>query len=404
MAEEQATGPPGEARQKRRRIDWDEGELALVADAFVAALPDTLALSTTQKMEKAQQVLPEARRRTGFDSMNVNRRFMDAVQARVRRLLEAGRKDGMLLLPAEMPAPGTPEHEALKAQAVAGMEAALERADIALLRHRAEEAERKLADYKKAAEEAVVAMHELRQHSEQERGAAEADVSRLRNEAATLRSALAESEEQRQLAQAQASSALAMPTEKLLALLMGRAAAAVADVKGGILAEVGGIVGVVREDVGRMRQQLEGRMQRLEAQAAGPRGPATLSPAPALTPGQERTAYMPAVLVANRADWRADFQRLQEALRPLKIRLSKIDTSKPSQMRVDAHDVLFIWRTAGVTDELVGMLRGRSRKCVEVPGTLADLQAAVQAWVEKERRPKAVPAEANGASVPVGAS
>jgi hypothetical protein len=232
-------------------------------------------------MEKAQQVLPEARRRTGFDSMNVNRRFMDAVQARVRRLLEAGRKDGMLLLPAEMPAPGTPEHEALKAQAVAGMEAALERADIALLRHRAEEAERKLADYKKAAEEAVVAMHELRQHSEQERGAAEADVSRLRNEAATLRSALAESEEQRQLAQAQASSALAMPTEKLLALLMGRAAAAVADVKGGILAEVGGIVGVVREDVGRMRQQLEGRMQRLEAQAAGPRGPATLSPAPA---------------------------------------------------------------------------------------------------------------------------
>jgi hypothetical protein len=94
------------------------------------------------------------------------------------------------------------------------------------------------------------------------------DVPRLRNEAATLRSALAESEEQRQLAQAQASSALAMPTEKLLALLMGRAAAAVADVKGGILAEVGGIVGVVREDVGRMRQQLEGRMQRLEAQAA----------------------------------------------------------------------------------------------------------------------------------------
>jgi hypothetical protein len=112
----------------------------------------------------------------------------------------------------------------------------------------------------------------------------------------------------------------------------------------------------------------------------------------------------PAPPWANRADWRADFQRLQEALRPLKIRLSKIDTSKPSQMRVDAHDVLFIWRTAGVTDELVGMLRGRSRKCVEVPGTLADLQAAVQAWVEKERRPKAVPAEANGASVPVGAS
>lgn len=352
--------PEKAEKAKRRRIDWDEGELALVADAFVAQAPDTLAESIPDRMERAQSVLPPERRRTGFTNMATNRRFMEAVQARLRRLLAAGPATGQGV--AEGGEPG-------------GLLAKLE-----------------------ATEKVVESLQEVRLLAEKQLGEAEAREAKLREENGRLREAVDLARQQREDAQAQAAAALAMPTEKLIALLLARGAAALADVKGGLLAEVGGIVGGVREEVGQMRRQVEARMQRLEmGQASGPRGaPAVLSPAPALTALEERSAYMPMVLVAARADWRADFQRLQEALRPLKIRLGKIDTSKPSQMRVDAHDVLFVWRCPGVSDELVAAVQGRSRKCRLVQGTLADLQAAIQDWVEGERRPKASPAEANG--------